>query len=130
MQIYNNGLGNTNLKLIIFELAIPNIALIGSTLAVPYVAVNTLLPLFGASFELQNIVNRRIHSMLFVLVLLFFFCKYQVNKFIRFYEHIRDSKYLVGKWQLFVKLLQLCYLLSFYLLGRRLQNYDHKSVTK
>ncbi len=84
--------------MIVFELAIPNIALIGLTLAVPYVVVNTALPLAGASFELLNLVNRRVHSMLFLLVMLFFFGKYQVNKFIRFYEHIRDSKYLVGKW--------------------------------
>ena len=85
------------MQLIIFELAIPNISLIGLILTVPYISVNTLLPLFGASFEFQNMANRRIHSMLFVLAMLFFFCKYQVNKFISFYETIRNDKYLVGR---------------------------------
>ncbi|KAH7642180.1 hypothetical protein HUG17_5225 [Dermatophagoides farinae] len=96
-QVYNNGLANINLRVILFDLAFPNISIIGMILALPYVFVNTLFPLFGATIELQNLVNRRIHSILFVIALLFFLVKYQINKFTRFYEHIRNDKYLVGR---------------------------------
>ncbi|KAF7492372.1 E3 ubiquitin-protein ligase MARCH6 [Sarcoptes scabiei] len=96
-QVYNNGLTNINLRIILFDLAIPNISIIGLILALPYVIVNTLFPLVGASIDTQNMVNRRIHSILFIIALLFFLVKYQINKFTRFYEHIRNDKYLVGR---------------------------------
>lgn len=86
------------------DLVIPNIEFVGLLLSVPYVVANSLLPLFGASLEFQNLINRRIHSILFITALGFFLTKYQINKFTRFYEHIRNDKYLVGRK------LQQCYI--------------------
>lgn len=79
------------------ELAIPLIGIVGLILALPYASAETLLSLFGASFELHNYVIRRIHSMLFVTCLAFFLVRYQINKLTSLYEHIRNDKYLVGK---------------------------------
>lgn len=79
------------------ELAIPLFSIIGLILALPYAVAETLLVLFGATFEFHNYVIRRIHSMLFVAFLVFFLIKYQINKLTSLYEHIRNDKYLVGR---------------------------------
>lgn len=95
--ISNNGLANINLRIILFDLVIPNISIVGLILALPYVIISTFFPLFGASIQFTYMANRRIHSILFITALLFFLVKYQINKFTRFYEHIRNDKYLVGR---------------------------------
>jgi len=46
-QIYNNGIRNIDLNLIIRDLAAPCIVGFGLALAIPYVISKSIVPLFG-----------------------------------------------------------------------------------
>lgn len=75
----------------------PVILTLGLVLALPYVFVNGILPLFAISYEVQNILNRRVHPFLLFIAGIIYLVHWQINKFCRLYEHIKNDKYLVGK---------------------------------
>jgi E3 ubiquitin-protein ligase MARCH6 len=97
LQIYAGGFMNINLKLILIRLAMPVVLTLGLILALPYVGVNSLLPLFGVSFETQNMLNRRVHPFLLFAAGILYLIHWQIHKFCRLYEHIKNDKYLVGR---------------------------------
>lgn len=79
------------------KLALPVIVWLGLTLTIPYLAVVTLSPLFGLTYESQTVILRRIYPSLLVAAGVMYLIHWQINKFIRLYEHIKNDKYLVGK---------------------------------
>ena len=105
-EIYHAGLMNLNLRVVIWKLAAPVIMSLGLSLAVPYICVKTLCPLFGTSFETETLILRRVYPTLLIVSMFVYLIHWQINKFFRLYEHIKNDKYLVG---------------------RRLVNYDPKS---
>ena len=70
---------------------------LGLALAIPYVGVAGLAPLFGASLEAQTVLLRRIYPFLLMAAAIIYLVQWQIFKFIRLYEHIKNDKYLVGK---------------------------------
>jgi len=97
LQIYHDGFVNINLRFIITTLALPVILALGFILSTPYVIIYGLLPWFGISFETQNLLIRRIYPFLLIASGLIYLIHWQINKFYRLYEHIKNDKYLVGK---------------------------------
>ncbi|XP_074600357.1 E3 ubiquitin-protein ligase MARCHF6 isoform X2 [Brevipalpus obovatus] len=95
--IYHAGLKNINLKYIIIKLAFPVVLVFGITLSTPYVMINGILPIFGVAFETRNLLIRRIYPFLLIASALMYLIHWQINKFCRLYEHIKNDKYLVGK---------------------------------
>ncbi|XP_042908641.1 E3 ubiquitin-protein ligase MARCHF6 isoform X2 [Parasteatoda tepidariorum] len=96
-QVYLGGIRNINLRLIFTELALPVIMVLGLSLALPYIAACSIIPMFTSSFELQNFVYRRIYPAVLALCLTLAGIIFQVRQFFRLYEHIKNDKYLVGK---------------------------------
>ncbi|KAI1285598.1 E3 ubiquitin-protein ligase MARCHF6 [Halotydeus destructor] len=97
VEVYENGLLNMDLKLILQKFAIPAILVLGHLIAVPYVFVHTLAYWNGYSdMELATVLRKTYPLMLFLgggTIL----CRWQINKFRKLYEHIKNDKYLVGK---------------------------------
>ena len=75
----------------------PVILTLGLILAVPYISVNSVLPIFDISYEMQNFLNRRIHPLLLCCTAVIYLIHWQIHKFYRLYEHIKNDKYLVGR---------------------------------
>lgn len=96
-QVYLGGFRNINLHLIFIELSLPVIISLGLSLAVPYIIACSFVPMFGANFETQNLVLRRIYPALLALFIVIGAIVFQVRQFFRLYEHIKNDKYLVGK---------------------------------
>ncbi|XP_054164409.1 E3 ubiquitin-protein ligase MARCHF6-like isoform X2 [Oppia nitens] len=96
-EIYHGGLAHINLRLIMMRLAMPVIVALVLILALPYITVNSILPMFGVTFEMQNIMNRRIHPLLLLSTCIIYLIHWQIHKFYRLYEHIKNDKYLVGR---------------------------------
>lgn len=96
-KIYHAGLLNIDLKLILGKLALPVVIILGLVLAMPYISVVSLAPLFGATFETQTLLMRRIYPFLLFAAGILYLGHWQINKFCRLYEHIKNDKYLVGK---------------------------------
>ena len=56
----------------------------------------TLAPLIpGVSFEMENMVLRRIYPSLLAIILLIGFCIFQARQFRRLYEHIKNDKWVL-----------------------------------
>lgn len=80
-QMYQAGLVNMDLNLILWRLAAPVITILGLALAIPYLAVSGILPLLhvpaspdsaSALLETETLILRRVYpSLLFASVLLF-----------------------------------------------------------
>ncbi|XP_064467380.1 E3 ubiquitin-protein ligase MARCHF6-like isoform X2 [Ornithodoros turicata] len=104
-EVYHDGLRNINLYLIVTELVLPVVEALGLSLTIPYIVSCSLVPVFGATEEMQNLVLRRIYPSLLAICVLTAFVVFQVRQFCRLYEHIKNDKYLVG---------------------RRLVNYEHR----
>ncbi|CAG2108547.1 unnamed protein product [Medioppia subpectinata] len=96
-EIYHGGLTHINLKLILVRLAMPVVVTLGLILALPYIAVNSIFPLFGMALQMQNLMNRRIHPLLLLGTGIIYLIHWQIHKFYRLYEHIKNDKYLVGR---------------------------------
>ena len=96
-KIYHDGLVNINLRYIITTLALPVILTLGFVLSAPYVIIFGILPFFGVTFGTRNLLIRRIYPFLLIASVLIYLIHWQINKFYRLYEHIKNDKYLVGK---------------------------------
>ncbi|XP_037556386.1 E3 ubiquitin-protein ligase MARCHF6-like [Dermacentor silvarum] len=104
-EMYQDGVRQLNLRLVVLDLVVPVVVVLGLALAVPYLLATSLVPAFGSSVETQNLVLRRIYPSLLALCAFVAFMVFQVRQFCRLYEHIKNDKYLVG---------------------RRLVNYEHR----
>jgi len=96
-EIYHAGLVNMNLKMIVTKLAAPVIIGLGLSLAAPYVAVLLVSSMCGVNFETTTIILRRVYPSLLFASLVIFLLHWQISKFRRLYEHIKNDKYLVGR---------------------------------
>ncbi|KAG8180464.1 hypothetical protein JTE90_001997 [Oedothorax gibbosus] len=96
-QVYLGGIRNINLHSIFMDLALPVIVVLGLALSLPYILACSILPMFTSSFELQNLVLRRIYPALLAIFLSVGAIVFQIRQFFRLYEHIKNDKYLVGK---------------------------------
>ncbi|CAG7827854.1 unnamed protein product [Allacma fusca] len=96
-RIYNDGVRNINLNLIIRALAAPCIERLGLALAVPYVISQSIVPIFVPNLETQNLIERRIYPFLLVISLVIGIISFQIRQFKKLYEHIKNDKYLVGR---------------------------------
>ncbi|XP_041375877.1 E3 ubiquitin-protein ligase MARCHF6-like [Gigantopelta aegis] len=96
-QVYNDGLRNMNLKFILNGLCFPVCAVLGMSLAVPYVIAKSVVPAFGVDFETENQVARHIYPFLLAVIGFVSMFVFQLRQFKRLYNHIKDDKYLVGQ---------------------------------
>lgn len=97
LQIYHAGLLNINMRLIIGKLALPVVIVLGLVLALPYISVVSIAPLFSATFETQTLMLRRIYPFLLFASGIIYMLHWQIRKFTALYDHIKNDKYLVGK---------------------------------
>ncbi|XP_014243311.1 E3 ubiquitin-protein ligase MARCH6 isoform X2 [Cimex lectularius] len=107
-RAYRDGLRNMQLKFIIVELAMPVIGLLAIALALPYVIAQSIIPLFVSNTFIRVVVARRIYPCTLLLLVVCVLIVFHIKQFAKLYEHIKNDKYLVG---------------------RRLVNYHHKSLT-
>lgn len=105
-RTYRDGFLRLDLKLMMYDLAIPVISVLSLFLAVPYVMAYSLVPLFIKNKLLRLQIARRIYPTLMLSIIILKGMLMQVRQFKRLYEHIKNDKYLVG---------------------RRLVNYNHTS---
>ncbi|KAK3085869.1 hypothetical protein FSP39_009847 [Pinctada imbricata] len=91
-QVYNDGIRNMNLRFIITKLCAPVIGVLGMSLSLPYVASKSIVPFLGFSFEVENLVLRRIYPFLLACIIFVLFIMLQARQFKRLYEHIKNDK--------------------------------------
>ncbi|XP_043920822.1 E3 ubiquitin-protein ligase MARCHF6 [Protopterus annectens] len=91
-QVYANGIRNIDLQYIIQKLAAPVISVLLLSLCVPYIIASGIVPLVGATSEMQNLVQRRIYPFLLMVVILMGVLSFQIRQFKRLYEHIKNDK--------------------------------------
>lgn len=96
-QVYRDGIRQMQLRLLIENLALPVIVCFGLALAIPYIIAYSIVPLFVSSFQLKNLIARRIYPFLLLLILSVVFISIQIKQFRNLYEHIKNDKYLVGQ---------------------------------
>ncbi|KAG9484621.1 hypothetical protein GDO78_007988 [Eleutherodactylus coqui] len=96
-QVYANGIRNIDLHFILGKLAAPVIAVLLLSLCIPYIISAGVVLLIGVTFEMQNLVQRRIYPFLLMVVILMGVLSFQIRQFKRLYEHIKNDKYLVGQ---------------------------------
>ncbi|KAI0216132.1 E3 ubiquitin-protein ligase MARCH6 [Lamellibrachia satsuma] len=106
-QMYNAGLRNMDLTFILRQLCAPVIGCLGIALSLPYIFAKSIVPAFGADFETQNLVLRRVYPLILSVISIIGFCVFQATQFKKLYEHIKNDKYLVGQ---------------------RLVNYEHRTA--
>ena len=94
-----------NLKFTVKEVIVPVVSTLALLLAFPYAVAHGLVPLFVTSFRLRNLIARRIYPFLLLVAVLGCGVSFGGRQSIKWYEHIRNDKYLVG---------------------RKLVNYNHK----
>lgn len=97
IQVQEVDMHNLQLAHFFKTLAIPVISKVGLAILLPQLLVNSLCPLLGFSPELTNLLDRRIHTLLLAMGILFFLIEYHIKKIASLYEHIRNDKYLVGR---------------------------------
>jgi len=106
-QLYLDGLRRLNLGFLIPKLVVPAVASLGLSLALPYIAAHSLVPLVISEPHLLVMIQRRIYPFLLLLVVTIGLIVVQLKQFKKLYEHIKNDRYLVG---------------------RRLVNYNHNQV--
>ncbi|XP_019629524.1 PREDICTED: E3 ubiquitin-protein ligase MARCH6-like [Branchiostoma belcheri] len=96
-QVYQDGIRNMNLHLVVFDLALPVITCLLFCLCIPYLVAVGVVPHLGLGGDVEVQVLRRIYPSLLVLVLVSGLFTFQARQFKRLYEHIKNDKYLVGQ---------------------------------
>lgn len=110
-RAYRDGIRNMDLRFILNDLAAPLVFFFGLALSIPYATAHGIVPLFVQSPHMRNLIARRIYPFVLLVGIVAAFVCFQIRQFRKLYNHIKDSKYLVG---------------------RRLVNYDprrHKSTS-
>merc|ERR1711997_1059820 len=88
-------------------MGVPAVASLGLSLALPYIAAHSLVPLVMGDPHILVMIQRRIYPFLLLLVVTVGLIVVQLKQFKKLYEHIKNDRYLVG---------------------RRLVNYNHNQV--
>lgn len=96
-RMFRNGFQRMNLKFTMKEVIIPVVSTLALLLAFPYAVAHGIVPLFVKSFRLRNLIARRIYPFLLLVALLCCGASFGGRQSIKWYEHIRNDKYLVGK---------------------------------
>lgn len=96
-RAFRNGFTRLNLRHLMKEIVFPVVLLLSVALAVPYVLAYSIVPLFVHSFELRNLIARRIYPFLTLSSIILMLAVFHVKQFMKLYEHIKNDKYLVGK---------------------------------
>lgn len=96
-RTYNEGLREMDLKMIIKDLAAPVICCFGLALAVPYALAYGVVPLLITNLQTQILIARRLYPFLLLVNLICIVIYFQIRQFKKFYEHIKNDKYLVGQ---------------------------------
>lgn len=96
-RLYNAGIRNLDLKLVVTELAIPIVSTFGLILAVPYVFAHSIVPIFITNQKTQNMIARRIYPTILVVVITVTLVLLQIRQFEKLYVTIKNDKYLVGQ---------------------------------
>eukprot|EP00058_Branchiostoma_floridae_P026802 XP_002612293.1 hypothetical protein BRAFLDRAFT_80099 [Branchiostoma floridae] len=96
-QVYQDGIRNMNLQLVVFDLALPVITCLLFCLCIPYLVAAGVVPHLGLGGDVEVQVLRRIYPSLLVLVLVSGLFTFQARQFKRLYTHIKNDKYLVGQ---------------------------------
>lgn len=107
-RTFRNGFQRMNLKFTVKEVIVPVVSTLALLLAFPYAIAHGVVPVFVKSFRLRNLIARRIYPFLLLLAVLISGISFGGRQSIRWYEHIRNDKYLVG---------------------RKLVNYNHKTTS-
>uniref|UniRef100_A0A672H602 E3 ubiquitin-protein ligase MARCHF6 n=1 Tax=Salarias fasciatus TaxID=181472 RepID=A0A672H602_SALFA len=96
-QVYANGIRNIDLHFILRRLAAPLLSVLLPSLCVPYAIAKGLVPLLGVEPEIQTLVERKIYPFMMLVVILLAVMYFQIRQFRRFYEDIKNDKYLIGQ---------------------------------
>lgn len=96
-RIYNAGIRNIDLKVIVTELAAPIVITLGLILAIPYVFVHSIVPIFVHNQNTQNFIERRIYPTILFVVVTVTLAILQIKQFEKLYVTIKNDKYLVGQ---------------------------------
>lgn len=96
-RIYNAGIRNLDLKLMVTELAIPIVSSFGLILAVPYVFAHSIVPIFITNQKTQNFIARRIYPTILIVAITVTLILLQIRQFEKLYVTIKNDKYLVGQ---------------------------------
>ncbi|CAG0896411.1 unnamed protein product [Cyprideis torosa] len=97
IEVYNDGVRNLDLGLVLFGIALPVLVNLGSWLAIPYILAHSVGPLLTDDAVVLNRLSRRIYPSLFLLALVAIGIHFQWRQFKRLYEHIKNERYLVGR---------------------------------
>lgn len=108
-RTFRNGFQRMNLKFTVKEVIVPVVSTLALLLALPYAVAHGIVPIFVKSFRLRNLIARRIYPFLLLLAVLVCGISFGGRQSIRWYEHIRNDKYLVG---------------------RKLVNYNHRMTSR
>ncbi|XP_076293390.1 membrane-associated ring finger (C3HC4) 6 [Lasioglossum baleicum] len=108
-RAYNDGIREIDLKFIVTELAAPVICCSGLALAVPYAVAYGIVPLLITNLQTQILIARHLYPFLLMVNLVCMIIYFQIRQFKKFYEHIKNDKYLVGQ---------------------RLVNYEHRNKSQ
>lgn len=96
-RAYRDGIRNMDLRFILNDLAAPLVFFFGLALSIPYATAHGIVPLFVQSPHLRNLIARRIYPFVLLVGLVALFVCFQIRQFRKLYNHIKDSKYLVGR---------------------------------
>lgn len=96
-RLYNAGIRNLDLKLVVTELVIPIVSTFGLMLAVPYVFAHSIVPIFIVNQKTQNLIARRIYPTILIVAITVTLVLLQIRQFEKLYVTIKNDKYLVGQ---------------------------------
>lgn len=96
-RTFRNGFQRMNLKFTMKEVILPVVSTLALLLAFPYAIAHGIVPIFVKSFRLRNLIARRIYPFLLLLAVLCSGASFGGKQSIKWYEHIRNDKYLVGR---------------------------------
>ena len=91
-QLYLDGLRRLNLGFLIPKLVVPAVASLGLSLALPYIAAHSLVPLVISEPHLLVMIQRRIYPFLLLLVVTIGLIVVQLKQFKKLYEHIKNDR--------------------------------------
>ncbi|XP_065210873.1 E3 ubiquitin-protein ligase MARCHF6 [Planococcus citri] len=96
-RTFRNGFQRMNLKFTMKEVIMPVVGTLALLLALPYAIAHGIVPIFVKSFHLRNVIARRIYPFLLILALVYSGASFGGRQSVKWYEHIRNERYLVGR---------------------------------
>lgn len=96
-RTFRNGFQRMNLKFTMKEVIMPVVGTLALLLAFPYAIAHGIVPIFVKSFQMRNLIARRIYPLLLILSLVYTGASIGGRQSVKWYEHIRNERYLVGR---------------------------------